>query len=84
MGIFSNRKRRVWVFLALSHIDASSAKEAKTKQYPIQTMKNAQTRPARPPFSKPKIVELMQISHVLMAVLEKPRIEMKRKLRYGG
>jgi hypothetical protein len=59
-----------WVFLgensdtqwywppAVGAIDAISAIEAKTVQYPIQTMKKPQTRPAGPPFNKPKIVDL--------------------------
>jgi hypothetical protein len=40
------------------------------------------TMPASPPFNSPKMVELRTISHVLIAVDEKPRMEMNRKLRF--
>lgn len=83
----------------MTYIEAISAIEAKTSMYPIHTIKYPQTRPAVPPFNRPKKLVLVThqyrnahiqhrssyisaISQVLIKVQAKPRVEMKRKLRY--
>lgn len=53
--------------------------EVLTTKKPIQQMKNIQIRPPVPPLTRPMVATLRQNSHEAMRIMEKPRMDKKRK-----
>jgi hypothetical protein len=62
-------------------MEAISAIEVLTARKPSQAKKNIQIRPAVPPFRRPIVDVPRAVSQLHMRIIEKPKIDTKRKFR---
>jgi hypothetical protein len=72
------RSAAVWT----TYIEAISAMDVLTAKNPIQATRYIQIMPAVPPLMSPMILVPKMVSYEAIRIMEKPKMETKRKFRY--